>query len=71
MTSLNTFLILLAFGYIILSSQLQGIKNNKNMNTDIVYISQLKGQFFSNPLLTLSLAICLFSMAGIQGMPLY
>jgi NADH-ubiquinone oxidoreductase chain 2 len=32
---------------------------------DIRYISELKAQFVSNPLLTLSLALCLFSMAGI------
>jgi NADH-ubiquinone oxidoreductase chain 2 len=32
---------------------------------DISYISELKGLFFSNPLLSLSLGICLFSMAGI------
>jgi NADH-ubiquinone oxidoreductase chain 2 len=32
---------------------------------DIGYISELKGLFFSNPLLSLSLGICLFSMAGI------
>ena len=31
---------------------------------DIRYISELKGLFFSNPLLSLSLGICLFSMAG-------
>ena len=29
---------------------------------DIRYISELKGLFFSNPLLSLSLGICLFSM---------
>nr|YP_010721285.1 NADH dehydrogenase subunit 2 [Cyathus jiayuguanensis]WDS46479.1 NADH dehydrogenase subunit 2 [Cyathus jiayuguanensis] len=33
--------------------------------TDIRYISEFKSQFFSNPLLSLSLSICLFSMAGI------
>jgi len=32
---------------------------------DIRFIYELKGQFMSNPLLALSLAICLFSMAGI------
>ncbi|EKM73500.1 hypothetical protein AGABI1DRAFT_49798, partial [Agaricus bisporus var. burnettii JB137-S8] len=32
---------------------------------DIRYIAELKGKFFTNPLLSLSLAICLFSMAGI------
>jgi NADH:ubiquinone oxidoreductase subunit 2 (subunit N) len=35
------------------------------INTDIKFISELKGQFFSNPLISLSLSVCLFSMAGI------
>jgi len=34
------------------------------IDIDIKYISDLKGQFLSNPLLSLSLSICLFSMAG-------
>lgn len=57
-TNLNTFFILLAFGYIIN----QGLRSNKK---DISLISDLKGQFTTNPLLSLSLALCLFSMAGI------
>jgi NADH-ubiquinone oxidoreductase chain 2 len=60
MTNLNTFLIILAFGYI-LKSQAQYIKSS----LDIKYISELKGQFTNNPLLSLSLALCLFSMAGV------
>ena len=36
-----------------------------NENTDINFISEFKSQFFSNPLLSLSLSISLFSMAGI------
>jgi len=32
---------------------------------DIQYIIELKGLFFKNPILSLSLSICLFSMAGI------
>jgi NADH-ubiquinone oxidoreductase chain 2 len=32
---------------------------------DIKFISELKGQFYFNPLLSLSLTFCLFSMAGI------
>lgn len=56
-TNLNTFFILLAFGYIIN----QGLSNKKDINL----ISDLKGQFATNPLLSLSLALCLFSMAGI------
>lgn len=39
--------------------------NKELIETDIKYITDLKGQFFSNPLISLSLSICLFSMAGI------
>ena len=35
------------------------------LNIDIKYIIELRGQFYSNPLLSISFAICLFSMAGI------
>lgn len=69
-TNLNTFFILLAFGYILKKSitkvstieQVEGKEPNK---FDINLISELKGQFWSNPLLSLSLAVSLFSMAGI------
>jgi NADH-ubiquinone oxidoreductase chain 2 len=75
-TNLNIFLIILALTYIIYTSknstgsadaaQLNSLKTSKIGNiTDIRYISELKGLFFSNPLLSLSLGICLFSMAGI------
>ena len=37
----------------------------EDINRDIRFISELKGQFYSNPLLSISFAICLFSMAGI------
>ena len=63
LTNLNTFLILLALGYTI--NRLNLLKNNNLINSDITLISQLKGQFFSNPLLSISLSICLFSMAGV------
>ena len=70
-TNLNTFLIILALGYILKNSILKN-KNlnnstlgNKGLETDIKFISELKGQFFSNPLLSISLTVCLFSMAGI------
>ena len=68
LTNLDTFLIILALGYIINSSKLINnnfINNNKGKELDIKFISELKGQFFSNPLLSISLTICLFSMAGI------
>nr|YP_025882.1 NADH dehydrogenase subunit 2 [Moniliophthora perniciosa]AAQ74265.1 NADH dehydrogenase subunit 2 [Moniliophthora perniciosa] len=53
-TNLNIFLIIIAFSYLI----------NNNIK-DIRYISEFKGQFFLNPLISLSFSICLFSMAGI------
>jgi len=70
LTNVNTFLILLAFGYIMSTSKsylLSSRNTNKQSinSTDIQFIDQLKGQFKENPLLGLSLALCLFSMAGI------
>lgn len=69
-TNLNAFFVVLAFGYLIhsatsnvVSSDLKHVKQNSS--ADISFISQLKGQFHANPILGLSLAICLFSMAGI------
>ena len=60
LTNLNTFLILLAIGYIINYKTII----NKGSEKDIKLISELKGLFFSNPILSLSLTICLLSMAG-------
>jgi NADH-ubiquinone oxidoreductase chain 2 len=61
-TNLNIFLIIIAFSYLINRSI-----NNNGLNNikDIRYISEFKGQFYSNPLISLSFSICLFSMAGI------
>ena len=61
-TNLDAFLVVLAFGLVIVDHPLSvtGVAGK-----DISFISQLKGQFHANPLLGLSLAICLFSMAGI------
>lgn len=67
-TNLNTFLILLAFGYTLKSIGYQNISSSTTISAntlDIRYISELKAQFINNPLLSLSLAFCLFSMAGI------
>ena len=61
-TNLNTFLIILAYGYL-LKFSLNQIRNEQEK--DILYISELKGQFLINPLLSICLAICLFSMAGV------
>ena len=68
-TNLNSFLIIIALGLIIHKEV--GNKENfkleqaKGSENDINYISELKGQFFANPLLSISLSICLFSMAGV------
>ena len=61
-TNLNIFLIIIAISYCF---SIKTNINNDNTHKDIKYISELKGLFFLNPLLSLSLAICLFSMAGI------
>jgi NADH-ubiquinone oxidoreductase chain 2 len=60
LTNLNTFLILIAIGYII-NNNILIIKGSEK---DINFISELKGLFFSNPILSISLTICLLSMAG-------
>jgi NADH-ubiquinone oxidoreductase chain 2 len=70
-TNLNTFFILLAFGYILkksitkAASTLEQVEGKEPNKFDISLISELKGQFWSNPLLSLSLTVSLFSMAGI------
>ncbi|KAK4046610.1 NADH dehydrogenase subunit 2 [Microbotryomycetes sp. JL221] len=69
LTSLNAFFIILAFGYLINSSTLSiaGGKHSSldSNSSDIQFISQLSGQFRQNPILALSMIVCLFSMAGI------
>ena len=62
LTNLNTFLILIAFGYIAKNSL---VKLLKSEDRDIQFISELTGQFYSNPILSLSFTICLLSTAGI------
>ena len=57
LTNLNVFLVLLAFGY--------AIHNMSTRTEDISLIQELRGQFQKNPLLSLSFALCLFSIAGI------
>lgn len=75
LTNVNTFLILLAFGYMcagastsksyLLSNRATNKQSINSTPEAIQFIDQLKGQFKENPLLGLSLALCLFSMAGI------
>jgi NADH-ubiquinone oxidoreductase chain 2 len=60
-TNLNIFLIIIALGYIMN----QSINRDKTYFKDIRYISEFKGQFYSNPLISISFSICLFSIAGV------
>jgi len=64
LTNLNTFLVIIALGYLINNSINRINTGFAGKDNDINLISELKGQFFSNPLLSLSLTISLFSMAG-------
>uniref|UniRef100_UPI0030E56FDD NADH dehydrogenase subunit 2 n=1 Tax=Daedaleopsis nitida TaxID=1140402 RepID=UPI0030E56FDD len=65
-TNLNTFLILIALGYILKNNGQSILESFMPVGRgDIKYITELKGLFFNNPLLSLSLTICLFSMAGV------
>src|ERR1700760_4196020 len=64
-TSLNIFLIILALGYFMKKS-IHVARQNENINElDLNYLAELKGQISNNSILIISLAICLFSMAGI------
>lgn len=62
-TNLNIFLILLAISYIYLNNTKTVLAGGQVR--DIKYISELQGLFFNNPILSLTLSISLFSMAGI------
>jgi NADH-ubiquinone oxidoreductase chain 2 len=64
-TNLTIFLVIIGLGYLIHHNVKNNSDLNKNSDKDIEFIVEIKGQFFSNPLLSLSLSICLFSMAGI------
>lgn len=67
--NLNIFISILGLTYILnnnnFNNNYTGINKVNFIIKDINFISQLKGVFFSNPLISLSLCISLFSMAGI------
>lgn len=62
MTNVNTFMTLLAFGYV--SKGIITSRKNTNVR-EFALLDDLKGQFYQNPLLAISFAVSLFSMAGI------
>ena len=65
LTNVDAFFVILAFGYLINNSSSVPSGQLTGDTYDIQFISQLRGQFRANPVLGLSLAICLFSMAGV------
>ena len=64
LTNINVFFIIILIGY---SLQNKGINSNllDREHSPLQLISQLKGYFFHNPMLSLSFAITIFSLAGI------
>lgn len=63
LTNLDAFFILLAAGYFLNSGVLAS--GQEGTSTDIQFTSQLQGLFRHNPMLSISFALCLFSMAGV------
>jgi len=78
-SNLNAFILLITIGYSLYcyvyntksttTSEKENNENNNNLhdvnNSPIQLIDQLKGLYYINPILSLSLAITLFSFAGI------
>ena len=68
-SNINAFFIIIAIGFSLFSLQQTNEKLDKELvekdNSPIQLISQLRGYFYINPLLSLSLTITLFSFAGI------
>jgi len=58
-TGLNTFLILILLGNTLNNNNIASIYS------PIQFISQLRGQFFKNPALSIALTLSLFSMSGV------
>jgi len=68
-SNLNAFILLLSIGYSLYLYINNEFENNNNLldknNSPIQLISQLKGYYYINRMLAISLAITLFSFAGI------
>ncbi len=66
LSNLNAFIILITIGY---NLYFYVLKNNVVIKTDnyspIQWLSQLKGYFYINPMVTISLSLTLFSFIGI------
>jgi NADH-ubiquinone oxidoreductase chain 2 len=66
-SNLNAFIILISIGYT-LYFYTSKINIKDSINSPIQYISQLKGYFYINPIISISLIITLFSFVGIPPM---
>ena len=67
-SNLNAFMILIAIGYSLYYYTIENKEHEELMdknNSPIQLINQLKGYYYINPLLALSLAITIFSFAGV------
>jgi NADH-ubiquinone oxidoreductase chain 2 len=67
-SNLNAFIILISIGFSIyyyISNSVQYNKLSDKNNSPIQLISQLRGYFYINPLLAISLSITIFSFVGI------
>jgi NADH-ubiquinone oxidoreductase chain 2 len=65
-SNLNAFILLIVIGYTLRNLVLNKDNNIKDIYySPIQYISQLKGYFHINPIISISLAITLFSFAGV------
>ena len=67
-SNLNIFIILITIGFSLynyINSSKESLNLLESNNSPIQLISQLKGYFYTNPLLSLSLAITIFSFVGI------
>jgi NADH-ubiquinone oxidoreductase chain 2 len=68
-SNLNIFIILLAIGYTMVSNISWDLKSSnlsiERHNSPIQLVSELRGFFFINPFLAISLAITIFSFVGI------
>lgn len=67
-SNLNAFIILLAIGYTLYYYTIENKEHQRLLeknNSPVQLINQLKGYFFINPVLSLSLTITIFSFVGI------
>ena len=65
-TNLNAFMIILIVGYSLYGFEYKKDKNLiESENSPIQLVNQLKGYFYHNPFISLSLAITIFSFVGI------